>query len=258
MMFFGSLQLLNSAHVRERNKALLGRVRGHPVPCRFCGAHLFRECTFPPLVEILENPEFHDLMRMDKGHGPRCLLWHGWLPLLSGANGGSPSAEYPAESAAHQLECALGSYSSRMVSEWSVPERFGAVETASRNPDVPHVRTDGSLVLDEVGSLLISLSFAGVLVGGAMLIMFALLGVSGSLVRVSVQFRGFFSVQRAELWGVLLAFQSSGAVHFGVDSLNVVRHVGDCWTVVAALLRLSLSKMVIFFCSFIGCFFVGT
>ena len=57
---FGSLQLRNSTHVRERDKALLrsvmagsiwngfllGRVRGQPVPCRFCGAldgdgHLF-------------------------------------------------------------------------------------------------------------------------------------------------------------------------------------------------------------------------
>ena len=56
----GSLQLLNSSHVRERDKALLrtimvggvwngfllGRVRGQAVPCRFCGApdndgHLF-------------------------------------------------------------------------------------------------------------------------------------------------------------------------------------------------------------------------
>ena len=37
----------------------------------FCGrddhdGHLFWECTFPPLVEIRENPEFHDLMEMDK------------------------------------------------------------------------------------------------------------------------------------------------------------------------------------------------
>ena len=84
----GSLQLLNSSHVQERDKALLrnvmvggvwnglllGRVRSQAVPCRFCGApdsdgHLFWECTFPPLVEIRENPEFHDLIRMDKGIG---------------------------------------------------------------------------------------------------------------------------------------------------------------------------------------------
>ena len=50
------------------NGFLLSRVRGRVVPCRFCGApdndgHLFWDCTFPPLVEIRENPEFHDLMR---------------------------------------------------------------------------------------------------------------------------------------------------------------------------------------------------
>ena len=99
------MQLLNSSHVREREKALLrnimvggvwngfllSHVRGRDVPCRFCGApdndgHLFWDCTFPPLVEIRENPEFHDLMRLDKSHWPRCLLWHGWLPMNSGVN----------------------------------------------------------------------------------------------------------------------------------------------------------------------------
>ena len=34
------------------------------------------------------------------------------------------------------------------------------------------------------------------------------------------------SVQRAEMWGVILALQSSGAVHLGGDNLGVVRHVG--------------------------------
>ena len=45
--------------------------------------------------------------------------------------------------------------------------------------------------------------------------------------------RGFCSVplplqtvQRAELWGVILALQSGDAVHIGVDNLGVVRHVG--------------------------------
>ena len=83
----GTLQLRNSSHVREGDKALLrsvlvggfrngyllSKVRGQPVPCRFCGGadgdgHLFWDCTYPPLVQIRENPEFHDLMRMDKGH----------------------------------------------------------------------------------------------------------------------------------------------------------------------------------------------
>ena len=34
------------------------------------------------------------------------------------------------------------------------------------------------------------------------------------------------SVQRAQMWGVILALQSSGAVHLGVDNLGVVRHAG--------------------------------
>ena len=123
----GSLQLLNSSHVRERDEALLrnimvggvwngmllGRVRSQVVPCQCCGApdgdgHLFWECPFPPLVEIRENPEFHDLMRMDKGHWPRCLLWHGWLPVLSGVPGASPWATGAAESARYLVEVALG------------------------------------------------------------------------------------------------------------------------------------------------------
>ena len=37
------------------------------------------------------------------------------------------------------------------------------------------------------------------------------------------------TVQRAEMWGVILALQSSDAVHLGVDNLGVVRHVGRLW-----------------------------
>ena len=59
---------------------MLSRVNGQPVPCRFCGSpdgegHLFWECTFPPLVEIRENPEFHDLMREEKTNWPRRLCF---------------------------------------------------------------------------------------------------------------------------------------------------------------------------------------
>ena len=54
---------------------LLEHVRGQAVPCRFCGApdndgHFFWDCPYPPLVEIRENPEFHDLMSLDKAHWP--------------------------------------------------------------------------------------------------------------------------------------------------------------------------------------------
>ena len=67
----GSLQLLDSSHVRERDKALhraimvggvwngflLGHLRGQPVPCRFCGGpdhdgHLFCSGNVPFLLSL--------------------------------------------------------------------------------------------------------------------------------------------------------------------------------------------------------------
>ena len=110
----------------------------------------FGECTFPPLLEIRENREFHDLMRMDRAHWPRCLLWHGWLPMLSGVNGVSPWAAGASESAGCLVEVALGQYSSGLVADWSPSDEFDEAEAVSSLPDHPNVWTDGSLVLDRV------------------------------------------------------------------------------------------------------------
>ena len=62
------------------------------------------------------------------------------------------------------------------------------------------------------------------------------IGVIGMMMSVMVLVsacRGFCSVpgplqtvQRAELWGVILALQANDGVHLGVDNLGVVRHVG--------------------------------
>ena len=221
------------------NGFLLGYVRGQTVPCRFCGApdhdgHLFWECPFPPLVAIRENPEFHDLMRLDKTCWPRCLLWHGWLPMLSGVNGASPWAVDASESAAYFVEVALGRYSSGVIADWSLPDGFDHDVAASSLSDHPDVWTDGSSVLDRVTG--ISASGAG---------FFADYSehfwrdrrwghVDSVLVDRSLACcRGFCSVpgplqtvQRAEMWGVILALQTSRAIHLGVDNLGVVRHVG--------------------------------
>ena len=80
------------------------------------------------------------------------------------------------------------------------------------------------LLLLVLGSLLICLVIAGVVVGGVMLIRFELTAPFRS-VEVFVQSLGHFRLSR-ELWGVILALQSSDAVHLGVDILGVVRHVG--------------------------------
>ena len=72
----------------------------------------FGNLLFLSLLRFVKNPEFHDLMSLDKGHWPRCLLWHGWLPMLCGVNGASPWAVNASESAAYLVEVALGRYSS--------------------------------------------------------------------------------------------------------------------------------------------------
>ena len=54
-------------------------------------------------------------MRMDKAHRPRCLLWHGWLPMLSGANRALPWAANASEAACYTVEAALGRYSSTLL-----------------------------------------------------------------------------------------------------------------------------------------------
>ena len=84
----------------------------------YSDGHLFGECPFPPQVEIRGHPELHDLVEMDESSWPPCLLWHGWLPLLSGVNGSSPWAGSRRKGASHLLESALGRYSSYALTEW--------------------------------------------------------------------------------------------------------------------------------------------
>ena len=148
--------------------------------CRFCWApdgdgHLFWECTFPPLIELRESPQFHDLMREGKAYWPRCLLWHGWLPMLSGTNRSSPWAADASEAASYMVETALGRCSPNLRCGWSPSDGYDEVEVASSLPDHPNVRTDGSLVLDRVtgvsasgaGSFLILLKIVGVVIVGS-------------------------------------------------------------------------------------------
>ena len=154
--------------------------------------------------------------------------------MLSGVNGASPWAVDASESAAYFAEVALGRNSSGLIAEWSPSDEFDRGIAVSSLLDHPDVWTDGSLVLDRVTG--VSSSGAG---------FFAHQPVSCrdhrcwghvDLVRPVGDLqscKGFCSVpgplqsvQRAEMWGVILTLQSSRAVHLGVDNLSVVRHVG--------------------------------
>ena len=196
--------------------------------------HLFWDCTFPPLVEIRKHPEFHDLVEMDKSFWPRCLLWHGWLPMLSGVNRGSLWALTLAEGAGNLLECALGPSTSDLLDAWQLPEGFDSESAAQGVAAEPDVWTDGSLVEDKVSG---SSAGAGFSSGhsGRLWAERSWGHIDDSLQEGSIvsSCRGYCSVpgplqsvQRAELWSVILALQASGGAHLGVDNLNVVRHVG--------------------------------
>ena len=141
-------------------------------------------------------------MREDKAHWPRCLLWHGWLPMLSGTNRGSPWAANASEAAWYMFEAALGRYSSDLLGEWGPSDGYDEVEVASTLPDHPNIWTDGGLVLDQDTG--VSASGAGFFAHSPedfMLIVFVL-RVTCILVEVSALFPGLSSLFRELTCGV--------------------------------------------------------
>ena len=198
------------------NGFLLSKVRGENVPCRFCGGvdgdgHLFWDCTFPPLVHTRESPEFSSIVNLDKSNWPRCLLWHGWLPALSGSTFGNPWAEDATRIAKNQLEAALGSY----VAAHRHPfDDFRLGECDFDVGDGPFVWSDGSLVVDEVSG--VGVAGAGVYahISGAswfhrrwahLDLLPPLLHGGGERCRMYCSVPGpLQTVQRAEIWGFWL------------------------------------------------------
>ena len=162
-----------------------------------------------------------------------------WLPLAlvffahQPEHGASPWAVDATESASYLVEFALGRYSSHLITDWELPVDFDHDDAASSLTDHPDVWTDGSLVLDQVTG--VSSSGSGFFAHQAERFWRGCRwghvdGVHHNLHGPSC--RGFFSVpgplqtvQRAEMWVVVLALQTSRAVHLGVDNLGVVRHV---------------------------------
>ena len=182
-------------------------------------------------IDIREHPEFYGLLEMDKSYWPRCLLWHGRLPLLSGGEWWSSWAEDPAEGAGSLLECALGSFSSGLLAEWQLPDMFGAEGAAERVAAEPDVWTDGSLVEDKVSGA--SSSGSGFFTGRTCHLWADRRWGHLDDDVATGSCRGYCSVpgplqtvQRAEFWEVILALQAADGIHFGVDDVSVVRHVG--------------------------------
>ena len=251
--FRGSMQLLDSSHVRDRDKALLRAILSGGAWNGFLLGKVCEEKTFhvvfvgvrmemvtcfgsvlspPPLVGIRESPEFHDILRLDKAGWPRCLLWHGWLPALSGADDGDPWAVDAADVASKRLEVALGSY---VGGERAPGGEFSLAEGDAPLVDAPDVWSDGSLVLDScsgigVAGCCVYAHASGAAWFGRMWghldLLLPLPDGAGEACRLYCSVPGpLQTVQRGEIWGVLVALQGCIQMHVGVDNLNVVRHV---------------------------------
>ena len=249
----GSLQLLNSTHLRDRDKMLLraiqcggvwngfllGKAKKEDVPCRFCvkrdgDGHLFWECSFPPLQHVRDLPEFSFLMSLDHSNWPRCLLWHGWLPGLKGIGQREPWTLSLGDLASFHLERCLGAYPVDFGDAWTPPDYWDVADIALEMPDHPNVWTDGSR--EDFSSL------GGFEVAGAGVYLPASEVAFDNSVWGTVEeygdarlerCRAFLpvpgalqTVQRAEFWGALLAMQAYWPCHLGIDNLNVVRSIG--------------------------------
>ena len=220
------------------NGFLLSKVKKEDVPCRFCGApdndgHLFGDCTFPPFVELRNQPEFLPLMSRDRTHWSRCLLWHGWLPGLSSRTLGTPWAVASSDLAISYLENALGSYPLSASSTWHpFWDQDDVQDMVDDVPVAPNIWTDGSR--EPIPHLDVEIAGAGAFVHSPAIIFDSnhwghaqdlddphegsshiFSGIPGPIQ----------SVQRAEYWGVILALQAYSGIHIGIDDMNVLRGV---------------------------------
>ena len=253
----GSLQLLNSTHLRDRDKMLLRailcgggefgtdsflvRPRRKMFLVDFAGRRMVMDIYFgnvlpppPPLQHVRELPEFAFLMSLDRSKWPRCLLWHGWLPGLNGMMNDKPWALSFGELASFHLERCLGAYLVDFAAAWTPPEYWDADDIALEMPEHPNVWTDGSREdFSSIGSF--EVAGAGVYLPASEIAFDN--SVWGTVEEYGdarlERCRAFLpvpgvlqTVQRAEFWGAILAMQAYWPCHLGIDNLNVVRSIG--------------------------------
>ena len=92
----------------------------------------------PSLQHVRELPEFASLMSLDRSKWPRCLLWHGSLPGLSGAGERDPWATSFGDLAFGHLERCLGAYLVDFAG-WTPSDYWDADDIALEMSDYPNI-----------------------------------------------------------------------------------------------------------------------
>ena len=151
---------------------------------------------------------------------------------MSSFDFGSPWAVGEVNVAATRLEVALDSY---VGEEQNPGDHFLLGDDPRELAAAPDVWSDGSLVLDVLSGVglagcgVYALVFGAVWFGrrwGHLDLLPPLPDGAGETCRLYCSVPGpLQTVQRAEIWGVLVALQGHVRTHNGVDNLNVVNHV---------------------------------
>ena len=158
-------------------------------------------------------------MSLDRSNWPRCLLWHGWLPGLSGISEKDPWAISFGEFASANLERCLGAYPVDFVGCWTPPDNWDADDIALEMSEYPNAWTDGSREdFSSASELAFENSMCGTVeeYGDA----------RQERCRAFLPVPGVMqTVQRAEFWGAIVAMQAYWPCHLGIDNLNVARSI---------------------------------
>ena len=190
--------------------------------------------SFHSLQHVRDLPQLAHRLSLDRSNWPRCLLWHGWLPGLSGISDKDAWAASFGDLASFHLEQCLGAHPVDFASCWTPPEYWDADDVALEMYEYPNIWNDGSR--EDFSSL------GGLEVAGAGVYLPASeLAFDGSVWGTAEEYgdarlercRAFMpvpgvmqTVQRAEFWGAVLAMQAYWPCHLGIDNLNVSRTLG--------------------------------
>ena len=198
-----------------------------------CGCALPSPPPSLPLQHVRELPEFAYFMSLDRSKWLRCLLWHGWLPGLSGVSDGDPWAS----SFGILLSVSLSGV-------WVLIRLTFLVPGLLLNIGMLTILLWRSWIILKFGlmvagriSLLSACLMWLVLVYICLLLKLLLIARYGELQKSLVmrleRCRAFLpvpgvmqTVQRAEFWGAIVALQAYWPCHLGIDNLNVARAIG--------------------------------
>ena len=190
----------------------------------------FGSVLFPPLQHVRDLLDFAHLMSIDRSNWPRCVLWHGWLLGLNAVSDRDPWATSFGALASFHLQRCHGADPVDFA-DWTPPDNWDADDIALEMSEHPNIWTDcsredySSVGGFEVGVYLFGseLAFDGSVWGTAEECGDARL----ERCRASMPVPGVMqTVQRAELWGAIIAMQTYWPCHLGIDNLHVARTVG--------------------------------